>query len=173
MKQQITIIVITLFSISSTAQFNSPFTIRATPNANIVIEGIGQNDAGLGLSLDGSFFAKHKLQLLVEMNADRFFGDKSHVYNPQGRENKAAVIYSMSAGVQFFIIRQVAISLTYGPAFHSIRAVGFSTDYGFRYGLTGFFGKERRLMPKIYFVNIPTDQLTIQFCGFGFGYRLH
>lgn len=168
-------IIITIFyilSLTSFAQDNRPVNLAVTGNFNFKLRGFGTNDAGLGLGLDASFFPRHKLQLLAEANAERFFGSKELIINPHGRENKAPVIYSFNAGPRFFISKNIALSVTYGPYLHSIEAAGFTNDFGFRFGITGFLGKEKRLMTKLFMTEIPKDY-DIQYFGFGVGYRFY
>ena len=78
----------------------------ATGNFNFKTKGLAMNDAGFGIGFDASLFAKHKLQLLLETNADVFIGDKELLVDAQGRENKSPTIYSIKAGPQFFILKE-------------------------------------------------------------------
>lgn len=162
-----------LLSLSSFGQFDKTISLRASGNFNVTRNGFGTNDAGLGLGLDASFFSNHKLNLLTETSAETFFGSKEFIINPEGRENKAPVIYSVKAGPQFFISKNIALSVTYGPSWYSIQAVSFTSDYGFKLGITGLFGKERRLVTKVFLAEIPKDNINIQYFGVGVGYRFY
>lgn len=161
-----------LLSLPSFAQNDRPVNLAVTGNFNFTTHGFGTNDAGLGLGLNASFFPGHKLQLLAEANAESFFGSKEFIINPQGRENKAPVIYSIKAGPKFFISKNIALSVTYGPYLHSIEAAGFTNNFGFKFGITGFSGKKKRFVTKLFMTEIPKDY-DIQYFGFGVGYRFY
>ena len=166
------IISITLFlSLTSYGQLDKSLSLIATGNFDFKTKGLALNDAGFGIGLDASFFSKHKFQLLLETSADRFIGDKDFVTADEGRENKSPAIYSIKAGPQFFISKNIALSATFGPAWHSIQAVGFTRDYGFKFGATGFLGDKRRLVTKIFMVYIPKENLNIRYFGLALGYR--
>lgn len=166
-------IILCLLSLASVGQFDKPVSIGASRNFNFKTKGLALNDAGFGISLDASLFSNHKLQLLLETGTDRFIGDKSFIIDAKGRENKSAAIYSIKAGPQFFISKNIAISTTFGPAWHSVQAVSFTHDYGFKLGATGFWGNKRRLITKMFMVNIPKEDVSIQYFGFGLGHRFY
>ena len=104
----------------------------AIGNFNFKTKGLAMNDAGFGIGFDASLFAKHKLQLLLETNANVFIGDKELLVDAQGRENKSQTIYSIKAGPQFFIFERIALSTTFGVAWHSVKAIDFTCDFGLR-----------------------------------------
>ena len=164
-------IIISFLSFTTYGQFDKSLSVITTGNFDFKTKGLNSNDAGFGIGLDASLFSQHKLQLLLETSVDRFMGDKVGFVDPQGRENKSALIYILKAGPQFFILKNIAISSTIGPAWHSIRAIGFTRDFCFKFGVVGFFGDKRRLVTKIFIVNIPNDNLNIQYFGIGLGYR--
>jgi hypothetical protein len=145
----------------------------ATGNFDFKTKGLALNDAGFGIDLSASIFSKYKLQLLLETSTDRFIGDKQFIVADEGRENKSPAIYSIKAGAQYFISRKIAFSTTFGPAWYSIQAIGFTRDYGFQFGVTGFFGDKRRLVTKIFMVDIPKDNLNIRYFGLALGYRIY
>ena len=168
------LIIVTFFlSLASYSQFDKSFSLTATCNFNFKTKGLALNDAGFGIGLDGSLFSKHKLQLLLETSTDRFIGDKEFIVADEGRENKSPAIYSIKVGPQFFIFKSIAFSTTFGPAWHSIQAVGFTRDYGFKFGATGFFGEKKRLVTKIFMVDIPKDNLNVRYFGLALGYRCY
>jgi hypothetical protein len=172
MKTTITVILIYL-SLPTFGQFNKFLTLNANGSFDFKTKGLGTNDAGVGLTLDGTIFANHKLQLLLEASTDGFIGDKLLIVDAQGRSPKSAVIYSMRVGPQFFILKNIAISTTYGPFWHRIRAYEFTNDYGFKFGITTFFGKNRRFTSRVFIVTIPKDIVDIQYFGLGIGYRFY
>ena len=153
-------------------QLEKATTFRATANFNIVLDGLATNDAGVGLGLDASFFSKSKLQALVETSADRFIGDKLLVADPiTGKEAKGAAVFSVKAGPQFFITRNLALAATYGPAWHVLRDFDYTVDYGFKYSITGFLGNQKRFVTKVFMVNIPVEEQQIQYLGIAAGFR--
>lgn len=165
-----------LFSLATAitcfGQFEKSTTFRATANFNIVLDGLATNDAGVGLGLDASFFSKSKLQALVETSADRFIGDKLLVADPiTGKEAKGAAVFSVKAGPQFFITRNLALAATYGPAWHVLRDFDYTVDYGFKYSITGFLGNQKRFVTKVFMVNIPVEEQQIQYLGIAAGFR--
>lgn len=166
------IITITCFlSATSYGQFDNSLTLMASGNFDFKTKGLALNDAGFGIGFDVSFFSKRKLQLLLETNTDWFIGDKLLQIDSEGRHLTSANIYSIKAGPQFFISKNIALSTTFGPAWHSIKAIGFTRDYGFKFGATGFLGDKRRLVTKIFMVYIPNDNLNIRYFGLALGYR--
>jgi hypothetical protein len=93
--------------------------------------------------------------------------------NPDGRENKNPVIYSIRAGSRFFISKNIALSATLGPAWHSVSAAGFTTGNSFKFAATGLFGVKRRLVAEIFMVDISKDSENIRYFGIGLGYRFY
>jgi hypothetical protein len=167
------ILIICFLSTKSYCQFNKSFSLITSVNFDFKTKGLATNEAGAGISLDAIVFAKHKLQLLIETSADQFIGDKSFAEDAQGRENKSATIYTIKAGPQFFLSKRIALSTTIGPAWHSIEAVGFTRNYGFKFTVTGFLGHKRKLVTNLFMVDIPKDNLNIQYFGLQLGFRFH
>ena len=165
------ILVFSFLSTKSYCQFDKSFSLIASANLNLKTRGLATNDAGVGISLDALLFAKHKLQLLVETGTDKFIGDKLFIVDDKGRQNKTATIHTIKAGPQFFLTKNIALSTTIGPAWHSIRAIGFSRDYGFKFAVTGFLGVKRRIVTKIFMVEILKDNLNVRYFGLQLGYR--
>lgn len=165
------ILIFCFLSTKSYCQFDKSFSFVTSANLDFKTKGLATNEAGMGMSLDAFLFAKHKLQLIIETSADQFIGDKLLIEDAQGRENKRAAIYTIKAGPQFFLSKKIALSTTIGPAWHSIEAVGFTRDYGFKFGITGFPGHKRRLVTKIFMVDILRDNLNIQYFGLQLGFR--
>src|SRR3982074_1518171 len=98
------IIIIIYFLLPTTyGQFEKFLSLMATGNFDFKTKGLAMNDAGFGIGLDATLFSKHKLQFLIETNADQFIGDKLLRVDAQGRHLTSAAIYSMNAGPQFFI----------------------------------------------------------------------
>ena len=170
--KQLSLILFTIIQLSCFGQFDKNTTVRATANFNFTLNGLGTNDAGVGLAVDASFFSKHRLQALIETSADWFFGDKLLVLDSAtGKAAKSAAVYSIKAGPQFFISKNVALSITYGPSWYVVRDFKYSVDNGFKYSITGFLGKKRRFIAKAFMVNIPTKQQNIQYVGLAAGLR--
>ena len=165
------ILVFSFLSAKSYCQFGKSFSLITSANLNFKTRGLATNDAGVGISLDALLFANRKLQLLFETSTDKFFGDKLFIVDGQGRQNKTATIYTIKAGPQFFLTKNIALSTTIGPAWHSIRAIGFSRDYGFKFAITGFHGVKRKIVTKIFLVEILKDNLNIRYFGLQLGYR--
>lgn len=166
------LILFSITSVSCFGQFDRATTLRATANFNIVLEGLATNDAGVGLGLDASLFSKKRLQALIETSVDRFIGDKLLVVDPAtGKEAKNAAVYSIKAGPQLFITKNLALAATYGPAWHVVQDFNYSLDYGFKFSITAFLGDQRRFIAKIFMVNIPAEEQKIQYLGVAAGFR--
>ncbi len=159
-------------AVSCFAQFDKSVSLGATGNFNIALGGLGVDDAGVGFGLDASFFSKHRLQAIGEINFDHFFGDKSLYIDPISGKDAKTNNYSIKAGPQFFIFKNLAIAATYGPSWYKVRDFDYTRDYGFKYSITGLLGERRRLIAKVFIVNIPAKDLKIQYLGFAAGYRL-
>lgn len=158
-------------AVSCFAQFDKPISIRATGNFNVALRGLGVDDAGVGLGLDASFFSKHRLQALVETSLDHFFGDKSLYIDTLTGKDAKTNIYNIKAGPQFFITKNFALSATYGPSWYKVRDFDYATDYGFKYSITGFLGKKRHFVAKVFIVDIPAQFQRIQYLGFAAGIK--
>ncbi|HEX2534850.1 MAG TPA: hypothetical protein VHK69_13990 [Chitinophagaceae bacterium] len=166
------LLIASLISGSCFAQFNRSVTLRAMANINLAKSGLGNNDAGAGLGLDASFFSRKRLQVLVEAAGDRFIGDKMLEVDPlTGEEAGNAAVYSFRAGPQYFITREIALALTYGPTWHSVRSFNATLSGGFKGSFTGFTGAQKRFVAKLYFVSVPDPVQSLQYFGVGLGYR--
>src|SRR5690348_3729655 len=65
------------------------------------------DDAGFGLQLDASLFAKNKLNLLTSAHIEHLLGDKQLILYDDGRVNKTGKIFGIQAGPEYFIIPSV------------------------------------------------------------------
>src|SRR5437879_13671934 len=63
-------VVILCMFFTITAQAQKQFGLAVSTNFDFAATGFGTNDAGIGLSLSPSFFAKSKLQLRTEWSLD-------------------------------------------------------------------------------------------------------
>ena len=161
-----------LATLSGFGQFNKAVTIRATAHINIVLNGLGTNEAGAGLGLDAALFSKHRLQAIIETSADGFIGDKLlFIDSITGEQAKAAAVYSVKAGPHFFITPHWAIAVTYGPAWHIVRDFMYTVNGGWKYSISGFFGRQRQLVTKLFLVTIPVQEQGIQYMGIAAGVR--
>ncbi|HVG16656.1 MAG TPA: hypothetical protein VM935_16900 [Chitinophagaceae bacterium] len=170
--KQVLLIFLSIIQLSCFAQFDKPVTIRATTNFNIALKGLATNDAGIGVGIDASFFSTHKLQVLLETSADWFFGDKLLIIDAStGEKVKSAAVHSLRLGPQFFIHKNLALSITYGPAWSVVQDTDYSLHGGLKYGATGFLGKKRNVIAKLFMVNIPAAEQTIHYLGLAGGFR--
>ncbi len=165
------LIVFTAMQFTCLAQFDKPVSVRATANINVVRQGLATNDAGYGLGLDVAFFATHRLQAVIETSADWFVGDKLYVVDNTGTPAKRAAVHSVKLGPQFFAHKNLALSITYGPTWSVLRESEYTRSSGFKYGVTGFLGKNRKTIAKLFMVNVPLKEGKIQYFGFGAGFR--
>lgn len=163
-----------LFTITSYGQFNHFVSLRTTINFAVGQKELANaaDDAGYGLSVDVSFFSKHKLQALFMADVNSFFGNKVYYLQNEGRQNKNADIYSIRIGPQYFISKRIAFSATAGPAWHAIETVGFSRNMAYQLMGTGFWGKRKKLVTQLFFTEIPKPVANIQYIGLGLGYRI-
>ena len=165
-------ILLLFLSLFSLGQTGKNVSLKALANFNFATNGLATNEAGAGLGLDASFFSKKKIQLLFELSSDWFFGDKLLVVdNATGKEAKKAAIHSIKAGPQLVLSNKMTIAATYGPAWHVLRDFHFSTDAGFKFSLSGFWGTNNCFATKIFFVTIPTDQQNISYFGVAAGIK--
>jgi hypothetical protein len=169
----LTFLVYFAFAQSCFAQFDKQVVARATANFNIVLDGLGTNDAGVGLGLDISFFSKRKLQLVLEGSGDWFIGDKLGIADSLGEyiHTKSARAYSLRLGPQYFINKNIAVSVTYGPAWYVFRATEYVTDHSFRYSIIGFWGKRRHFTTKVFLSQIGTRRPNVSYLGIAAGMR--
>ena len=162
----------TMLQLSCFGQFDKSVTLNATINFDATLNGLATNDVGSGLGIDASFFSKHRLHALIETSADWFFGDKLLVYDSTiGKSAKSAAVYSIKAGPQFFVTKHIALSATYGPAWHVVRNFRYSLDDGFKLSVTAFMGNRRHFVTRLFLVDIPSGQQTIRYVGLAVGVR--
>ena len=164
-----------LFCLAVTAtalgQFSRPISLSATTRFHVTVDGLATNDAGYGVGINAAFFSQQRLQLLVESSWDRFIGDKLLVVDPvTGKEAKKAAAFALRAGPQFFLLKRLALSASYGPSWHAVRDFGYTVDGGYSYGLMGLAGKKDRVVAKLFGVTIPKEGQNIQYVGLAVGF---
>jgi hypothetical protein len=169
----ILVIATVLITYCCDAQFNRSIEIMPVVNINVVIDGLGYNDAGIGPAIGASFFAKHRLQLFVDAGHDRFFGDKGYeIDDGTGRKTKNARVSYVHAGPQFFFIPRLSGSVTYGPVWHVVSDFDYTVDYGLRYGLSAFLGNNRQVLIRATYTSVRTANLPIRYMSIGLGGRI-
>ena len=161
-----------LTTIYSLAQFQNPISVRVTGNLNAALNGLGADDAGLGFGVEASLFAKHKLQPIIESNFDHFFGDKVYYFDPLTGKEAKTNIYTIKVGLQYFVTKNLALSLSYGPCWYKVRDYEHTRDDGFKYCITTFLGTKRRFLVSLFTVRISAEDRNIHYLGMGAGYRL-
>ena len=78
-------------------------------------QGLGTNDAGVGLTAYSNLFAKNKLQLRAEGSLDHFFGSKELMIDSIGNhyyDNPTMI--SIKAGPEFYLTENISIAALYG-----------------------------------------------------------
>lgn len=166
-------IILAIFSTTvSHSQLDKKVSVNATGNFNVSLAGLGTDDAGLGLNMQTSFFAKNRLQLTTEAVSELFFGNKVYHEDPQTGKNAQARIHSLRIGPQIFLTRNIAVAATYGPAWHKIREFDYTLDYGYKLSVNSFLGQRRRFVAMASFVNVQAEAQNLQYLSFGLGYRL-
>ena len=166
-------LVICLVSLGAAGQLNKPVSVFTSGNVMFKTKGTNYNSTGVGLYVGASFFSTHKLQLLVESSVDNFFGDKVYYTSAAGKPINKVILYSVKAGPRVFVTRHIALSATFGQIWHSIRAESFTRSYGLQYGATGFIGRKKRFVTRLFMVhNLKNDEIS-QYAGAGLGYRIY
>jgi hypothetical protein len=146
-------------------------SLQATGTIDVILKGLFMNEVGAGIGFDALFFSKHKLQAIIETNADYFVGDKFLVWDTlSGKQAKSAKVYSIKAGPQFFVSKRIAISATYGPSWHTARSINYSITGDFKYSVTAYLGPKKCFIIKLFLLNILAER-TIQYIGFSVGRR--
>ena len=131
------------------------------------------DDAGFGLQLDASLFAKNKLNLLLSSHVEHLLGNKLMSIPDEGRINKTGKILGVQAGPEYFVIPKVALSAQYGIFWHSIQEIDFNADDGYKLGVTVFPGKNRRFLTQVAHIEIPRATSKISYWQFGMGYKIY
>ena len=164
-----------LFSIASLqgfSQFEKSTSIHLTANFNFALTGVATNTGGAGAGCSASFFGKHRLQALVEANANYFFGDKFLIIETStGRKPKTAGAHSIKAGPQYFLTKNMALSITYGAAWYTIREFEYTMSDAFKYSVTGFFGPKKRFVTQLSFTSVSSPGNPIRFIALAAGHR--
>jgi hypothetical protein len=153
------------------AQRDRFISLRSTVHFNFALKAPSQDDAGIGLQIDMSMFARKKLTLLLSVHGDRFIGDKLLAISNVGRVNKGSAIYGVEAGPEYFINRHVAIGVSYGLYWHSFQTVGFSSNDGYRFGFTIFPGRQKSFVMQLARTDISRQMVNIRYYSLGLGYR--
>lgn len=161
------------FICSAHAQFNKFISVRAGVQLDLRTDFPSLDDVGAGFNFDVSLFAKGRLMLLTSVHKDWFAGDKLYIQYGSGRINNISTAHGISAGPEYFINRNVAISATYGLFQHSIREDGYFTDDGLRVGVTAYTGNKRRFVLKLCRTDIFNSRRHMSYHSIGLGWRVY
>ena len=167
------LIIISISSLPCFGQAAKFIDLQVIGNINFKTRGLATNDAGVGINLDAALFSTHKLQLLVEGSSAVFIGDKLLVTDSMERKAESAVIHSITAGLQYFISKKIAVSVLYGFNWHRIRAFEFTQDDGYKFCVTGFTGNKKRTLIQFFMVDVPRKEIDIRYFGIGIGYKFY
>lgn len=153
-------------------QFDKFVTVRATGHLNAVLKGLGLNEVGAGVGLDASLFSKGRLQLLFEGSTNHFLGDKAlRIDSFSGKHSMNTAVFDLKVGPQYFITRNIAVAITYGPSWHVFRDFNYTVDDGLKYSVSGFWGPRRKFITRISLSDVPTDRERIKYLSFAAGVR--
>lgn len=164
-------LILFIFGIRLSAQSEHFASVRLLAHFNFKMKVPSMDDAGVGLHGTTSLFAQKPLHAVITVHTDRLMGDKSFYVPGTGRLNKAGVIHGIQAGSEYFFVPKVGVSFEYGLFYHSVNAVDFSTDDGYRFALTTLLGKQKKFVLQLSRTVIPTDRIGIRHWQFGTGYR--
>jgi hypothetical protein len=153
-------------------QFDKFVTLRATGHLNVLLNGLGMNEIGAGIGLDASLFSKGRLQMLFEGSTNHFTGDKSlRIDSITGRHAMNAAVYYFKVGPQYFITRNLAFAVTYGPSWHVSQDFEYTLDNGVKYSITGFWGPRQKVITRMSLSDIPNNKERIKYLSFAAGIR--
>lgn len=161
-----------LVSLSCWAQREKPVSVRMTGQFDFGVRGMGTNDAGMGVEVALSLFAKKRVQLLTEAHSLFYMGDKSLAIDRDGKELPNGSLHSLQAGPQVFLSKTIAFFATYGLAWHRYQEWTYTLDDGYRLGLTGYFGDQNNFIAQVSWMQVPREEGNIRQFGIGVGYRL-
>lgn len=57
-----------------------------------------------------------------------------------GKEAKNAAVYSIKAGPQYFLSKNLALAVTHGPTWYVVREFIYTITSGFKVSIMGFLG---------------------------------
>jgi hypothetical protein len=133
---------------------------------------LSYNEIGLGAGCNASFFGRHKLQALIEANINYFYGDKTYLFETStGIGERTAGAHSIKAGPQFFVSKNISLSVTYGAAWYTIHEFKYTRSDAFKYSVTGFLGPKKRFVTQLSFTSVSTTGNPIRFIALAAGRR--
>jgi len=91
------------------------YSLSASANFDFLTEGLGTNDAGIGLTVHSNLFAKKKLQLRAEGSLDHFVGSKEVMIDSVGNHYyDEPTMISIKAGPEFYVTKNISVAALYG-----------------------------------------------------------
>lgn len=172
MKTCLTLILLITF-INASAQQKHFVSLRSLAHFDFAMKMPSMDDAGFGLQMDASLFAKNRLNFLSTFHIEHLLGDKDYFIPNEGRINNQGKIIGVQAGPEYFIMPGVALSAVYGVFWHSIHEVKFAADDGYKLGLTYLVGKQKKFVMQLALTEIPRQVENISYWQFGLGYRFY
>jgi hypothetical protein len=161
-----------LLALSGYAQRDKPVSLRFSGQFDFGVQGMSQNDAGMGVQTAVSFFANRRVQLLAETGSHWYIGDKQYVTDLTGHELPNGSLHTVQAGPQVFLTNSLALCATYGVAWHRQHQRDYTFDDGYRVALTGYFGNTNNFITQLSWMQVPRPETPIRHFGIGVGYRL-
>lgn len=161
-----------LLSLGSLAQREKPVSLRFTGQFDFSVRGMALNNAGMGVNTGISFFAKKRVNLLTEAHSHWYIGDKQLIIDNDGKALPNGSLHALQAGPQVFLSKTLALSTTYGVAWHRQDEWDYTRDAGYRVALTGYFGDQNNFITQLSWLQVPRPDANIRHWGIGVGYRL-
>jgi hypothetical protein len=170
MKKLLCFVLLACIFADSKAQRN--FSLSALANFNFLTTGLGVNDAGVGLSVQGNAFAKKKLQIKAEASLDHFIGDKRYYTDAFGNDYPSnPTLRNFRMGPEFFVNNNISMTALYGYVTYQL--FDYRAHSGnYKLGLTVHPPKHPKMLIAFQFTKLTGDNSDVHFFGVSVGSRI-
>ncbi len=153
------------------AKAQKNYSLSASSNFSFLTNRIGQNDAGIGLSVAANAFAKRPLQLKAEASLDHFIGDKLLYRDAFGNDYPSnPTMLNFRAGPEFFI-NKISIAALYG--YVSYKLYDYKVHSGnFKVAFAVRPPKHSKMLVGAYFTTLTGKYSDVHFWGVNLGFKI-
>ena len=147
-------------------------SLSASVNFDFLTEGLGTNDAGIGLTVHSNLFAKKKLQLRVEGSLDHFVGSKELMIDSIGNHYyDEPTMISIKAGPEVYVTKNISIAALYGYVQYKEFSENIHSG-NFKFVLTMRPPKHQRMLIGFQFSTLTGDYSNVHFWAISLGSKV-
>jgi hypothetical protein len=147
------------------------YSITASSNFSFLTNRIGNNDAGIGLSVAANAFATRPFQLKAEASLDHFIGDKLLYRDAFGNDYPSnPTMLNFRAGPELFINR-ISIAALYG--YVSYKLYDYKVHSGnLKLAFAVRPPKHSKMSVGAYFTTLTGKYSDVHFWGVSIGFKI-